>query len=69
VAIGQYLRPTPRQREVVEFVHPDTFAAYEQLARDMGFAHAVAAPFVRSSYRAGEMVSHTAACGTDTRSK
>lgn len=65
VAIGQYLRPTRQQRAVAEFVHPDTFAAYEQTARDMGFAHAVAAPFVRSSYRAHEMVNPAATCGTD----
>ena len=56
VSIGQYLRPTKRQVEVAEFVHPDTFAAYERLARDMGFGFVVAAPFVRSSYRSGEMM-------------
>lgn len=51
VCIGQYLRPTKRQREVVEFVHPDQFTAYEQMAYAMGFQFAQSGPFVRSSYR------------------
>ncbi|HOE66366.1 MAG TPA: lipoyl synthase [Candidatus Hydrogenedentes bacterium] len=56
IAIGQYLRPTRDHREVTEFVEPDRFAAYEQLARNLGFGFAVAGPFVRSSYRSAEMM-------------
>jgi lipoyl synthase len=51
VSIGQYMRPSKKQREVHEYVHPDQFAAYEALAYEMGFKFAVAGPFVRSSYR------------------
>jgi lipoic acid synthetase len=55
-AVGQYLRPTPNQSEVVEFVPPERFAAYEAMAYAMGFRFAVAAPFVRSSYRSEDLV-------------
>jgi lipoic acid synthetase len=56
VCIGQYLRPSPKQAEVAEFVPPGRFAAYEALAREIGFAFAVAGPFVRSSYRSEEIL-------------
>jgi lipoic acid synthetase len=56
VCIGQYLRPGKAEREVAEFVTPEQFAAYERMAYAMGFVFAVAGPFVRSSYRAEELV-------------
>jgi lipoic acid synthetase len=56
VSIGQYLKPSKKQRDVAAFVHPDTFRAYEDMARAMGFRFAVAGPFVRSSYRSDEMM-------------
>lgn len=56
VSIGQYLRPTPKQRQVVEFVHPDRFRAYEDRAYALGFKYAVAGPFVRSSYKSEELM-------------
>ncbi len=52
--IGQYLRPSTRQAEVVEFVAPEKFAEYEAAAYALGFSFAVAGPFVRSSYRSEE---------------
>jgi len=62
VGIGQYLRPTPHEREVAGFVTPEKFQAYERRARQLGFAYAVAGPFVRSSYRSGEMMRILKAC-------
>ncbi|MCC6699857.1 MAG: lipoyl synthase [Candidatus Hydrogenedentes bacterium] len=56
VCIGQYLRPTPKQREVAEYVTPEQFKDYESLAYELGFAFAVAGPFVRSSYRSDELM-------------
>jgi len=56
VCIGQYLRPSRKQREVAEYVTPDQFKAYEALAYELGFAFAVAGPFVRSSYRSEELM-------------
>ena len=51
VCIGQYLRPGKRQREVAEFIHPDQFTAYEQMAYALGFDFVQSGPFVRSSYQ------------------
>ncbi len=59
VTLGQYLAPgTPGTRflEVDRYVHPDQFTAWEQMALDMGFRAVAAAPLVRSSYRAGELL-------------
>jgi lipoic acid synthetase len=59
VCIGQYLRPSARQAEVTEFIHPGRFAEYETLAYALGFEFAVAGPFVRSSYRSEELLDTT----------
>ena len=59
VCIGQYLRPSAKQREVAEYVTPEQFREYEALAYDLGFAFAVAGPFVRSSYRSEELMETT----------
>ncbi len=55
LTMGQYLRPTARHREVTEFVSPERFQELEEVARGYGFLHVAAGPFVRSSYRAGEL--------------
>lgn len=55
LTLGQYLRPSPRHLPVAEFVEPDVFARLHREARAMGFAGVASAPFVRSSYHAGEM--------------
>ncbi len=52
VTIGQYLKPAGNRAEVQEFVAPEQFGRYEQIAYDLGFAFAMAGPFVRSSYHA-----------------
>ena len=54
ITFGQYLRPTQHHLEVVEFIHPDQFAAYQHWADEMGFLYCASGPLVRSSYRAGE---------------
>jgi lipoic acid synthetase len=54
VTFGQYLQPSPRHLEVVEYIEPERFDAYAHLARDMGFLYVASGPLVRSSYRAGE---------------
>jgi lipoic acid synthetase len=52
LTIGQYLQPTAHHLPVLRYVHPDGFAALEQAARELGFAHAAVGPMVRSSYHA-----------------
>lgn len=54
LAIGQYLRPSPRHIEVKEYVKPETFKEFKAIALGMGFRYVAAGPFVRSSYKAGE---------------
>ena len=54
LTLGQYLRPSEKHLPVVEYVHPDRFAALAKDGEAMGFAFVAAGPLVRSSYRAGE---------------
>lgn len=54
LAIGQYLRPTPRELAVARFASEEEFAAIAEEARALGFRHVASGPRVRSSYRAGE---------------
>jgi lipoyl synthase len=53
VTIGQYLRPSSCHLPVVEYVHPDTFELYREWGEKLGL-QVHAAPFVRSSFHAGE---------------
>ena len=54
LTLGQYLQPTLKHLSVVEFVSPETFAAYGRMARELGFVHVASGPRVRSSYHADE---------------
>ncbi|MGI8482205.1 MAG: lipoyl synthase [Chthoniobacterales bacterium] len=54
LTFGQYLRPTPDHLPVVEFVSPERFEAYGEIARAKGFAHVASGPLVRSSYHAAD---------------
>ena len=53
--IGQYLQPNAGCLPVARYVTPDQFEGYERLGATLGLT-VVAAPFVRSSYRAGELL-------------
>lgn len=55
VTIGQYLAPSPKHHPVVRFVPPEEFDDYAREAKELGFRGVASAPFVRSSYRAGEV--------------
>ena len=56
VTFGQYLQPSRSHLEVSEYVHPDVFDTWQQVAEDeFGFAYCASGPMVRSSYRAGEL--------------
>ncbi|MFT3992642.1 MAG: lipoyl synthase [Luteolibacter sp.] len=54
LTLGQYLRPTPKHLPVVEYIHPDQFAEYKEIAMAKGFRHVAAGPLVRSSYHAAD---------------
>jgi lipoic acid synthetase len=54
VTFGQYLQPSPKHLDVVEFIPPERFDRWADEARALGFLYVAAGPLVRSSYRAGE---------------
>ncbi len=55
LTLGQYLQPSKTHLEVKRFVPPEEFQEYETAAVQLGFLAVAAGPFVRSSYRAGEL--------------
>ena len=55
LTLGQYLRPSERHLQVVEYIPPNKFEHYRAVGKQMGFLYVAAGPFVRSSYRAGEL--------------
>lgn len=56
VTIGQYLRPTRANLEVVEYVEPGVFKEYEEYGLSIGLRHVYSGPFVRSSYNAEKLM-------------
>ena len=54
LTMGQYLRPTPKHLPVVEYVTPDQFNYYGDIARKKGFLYVASGPLVRSSYHAAD---------------
>jgi len=54
LTMGQYLRPTPQHLPVVEYIRPEVFDLYGEIARKKGFSHVASGPLVRSSYHAAD---------------
>ncbi len=52
MTIGQYLQPTKKHLEVVEYVTPEQFKLYEKAGLEKGFKYVESGPLVRSSYHA-----------------
>ncbi len=55
ITFGQYLRPSSWHLPVLGYVHPDRFEYFKQKALEFGFLYCASGPFVRSSYKAGEL--------------
>jgi lipoic acid synthetase len=55
--IGQYLRPSSWNHEVMRYVTPEQFQELGAFARSLGFSHVESGPLVRSSYHAERGVS------------
>jgi lipoic acid synthetase len=55
LTVGQYIRPSKDQVKIKEYIHPSKFEEYESIGKRMGFKKVSAGPFVRSSYKAGEI--------------
>ncbi len=56
LTVGQYLRPTAEHLAVARYVEPATFDEYKKAALQLGFSSVAAGPFVRSSYRAAQLI-------------
>jgi len=56
LTIGQYLQPSKGHLEVKEFIHPERFKEYKEIAYKMGFKAVASGPFVRSSYQAEKLI-------------
>lgn len=52
LTLGQYLQPTKKHHEVIEFIHPDAFARFKEAGLKKGFRYVESGPMVRSSYHA-----------------
>jgi len=54
LTIGQYLAPTKKHHQVMNFVTPDEFNSYATIAQTKGFLLVSSSPLTRSSHHAGE---------------
>ncbi|WP_446896984.1 lipoyl synthase [Clostridium sp. LBM24168] len=54
LTIGQYLRPSKKHLPVFEYVSPEVFQEYKEIALRKGFKFVTSGPYVRSSYKAYE---------------
>ena len=55
ITFGLYLRPTDWHIPISRFVPPEKFDYFRQKAIEFGFLFCTSGPFVRSSYKAGEL--------------
>jgi lipoic acid synthetase len=54
LVMGQYLRPSPKQLPVAEYLRPERFVFYAGEARKRGFKNVVSSPLARTSFHAKE---------------
>jgi lipoic acid synthetase len=59
VTIGQYLAPSTSHVPVEEYVPPEQFEKYAEIARDIGIPSTASGPFVRSSYQSRTLFEQT----------
>jgi len=61
LTLGQYLQPSRHHLAVEEYITPEQFQEYKDIANELGFSQVASGPMVRSSYHAdlqvkGELV-------------
>jgi len=56
ITLGQYLQPSLSHLSVKEFVTPEKFYQLKLDLRKLGFLHVESGPFVRSSFRASDVI-------------
>jgi lipoic acid synthetase len=52
LTLGQYLQPSKKHLQVIEFIKPEIFAKYKEIGLKKGFRFVESGPLVRSSYHA-----------------
>jgi lipoyl synthase len=50
ITIGQYLKPSKNSLDVAEYITPEKFDWWKQIALEAGFSWVMSSPFARSSY-------------------
>ena len=55
LTLGQYLRPSQRHLAITNYVAPEKFKYFQEEALKQGFLYCASGPFIRSSYKAGEL--------------
>lgn len=56
LTLGQYLQPSALHMEVVDYIHPEKFEQYKEIALAKGFVYVESSPLVRSSFHAEKHV-------------
>lgn len=56
LSIGQYLPPSREHYPVNEYIRPEVFSHFKEIALNAGFSHVESGPYVRSSYHAGQYI-------------
>ena len=56
ITLGQYLQPSLSHLSVKEFVTPEKFYQLKLDLKNLGFLHVESGPFVRSSFRASDVI-------------
>ena len=59
LTIGQYLRPSSQNIPVKDYIPPEKFKEYEETGKSLGFLSIASSLFVRSSYHAKEIWTHS----------
>lgn len=52
LTIGQYMQPSEKHLEVIEFIKPEIFSTYKEIGLKKGFRFVESGPLIRSSYHA-----------------
>ncbi len=64
LTLGQYLAPSIKHHPVSEFVSPERFGYYREIALSLGFRSVASSPLVRSSYKAAKFFDEVSKCTT-----
>jgi lipoic acid synthetase len=56
ITLGQYMQPSSSHLPVKEFIHPEKFNQLKLDLKKLGFLHVASGPFVRSSFRASDVI-------------